>query len=606
MSKVQELRRDRDALQKELLQAGGRPERKGMWHCPYHDDKTASSWVKLSKEGFYYFKCFTCNIWSDVWDISARNTGKDVRELIKEAAAGEQAPPPTYYYKTIDEFVASLDAIEIEEINPYTNPDNDNVDLLTVRYLGRGEARKKYAQGHQTPQGFVKKRPAGLLPLFNRARVRESDTVVYVEGEKCVRSLTKLGFVATTGSGGASNAESHDYTPLSGKTVFLWPDADEPGGKYMDQVRDKLLELDPVPTVYLVNIAELELPNGGDVVDIIERVKSEGGVAEDCKIQIELTLAEATESNRLGSLEELLDDMREGRYTNMPIFDMPILTHEARMLLNKKIGVVYGNAGFGKSLLIGKASDDLALRGYKVARLQLEDELELHLLRSFAQQAEKSDLATPEFHEQNPDFSRELYQEYKGTLDEIASTVYSGEHEDWNVQKLLDWCEVKLKAGIELLIIDPVSVIMSDKVWIDSHKLVWGLKRLLAQYPNGRALLVAHPNDNGEVGGGKAYRRFCHTLLILNRFKAPKEVMVLDKNGKTITVTAEASIGISKTRYGKGNGLEIAVKLNPDTLAMEELGVILADIDETTPRRSSTKGRDLEKENKMFQGEFKA
>lgn len=598
-----ERRRDKQELYKQVIQAGGRPARNNMFHCFNHTDATASAWIKCSKEGFFYYRCFTCNFWMDVWDLEARNTGKDVRDLLREAAGDATPPPPTYYYKTVEELLESLDSIEVEEVNPYTNPETKNVDLLTIRYLPRGGNRKQYTQAYETPKGFIKKRPTGLLPLFNRARVAESDTAIFVEGEKCVRALTKLGFVATTGSGGASNASAHDYSVLASKTVFLWADNDEPGGKYMEQVRDKLLELVPATTVYVVDISELELPLGGDVVDIIERVKAEGGDANDCKIQIELAMSEAGETNRLESLETLLDDMREGRYTNLPIHDMPILTHEARMLLNKKIGVMYGNAGFGKSLFVSKTSDDLALRGTKVARLQLEDELELHLVRSFAQQAEKSELATPEFHQENPEFSRELYQEYKIPLDAIAATVYSGEAEDWNVQKLLDWSEARLKNGVELIIIDPVSVIMSDKVWLDSHKLIWGLKKLLAQFPNGRVLLVAHPNATGEVGGGQAYRRFCHTLLILNRFKAPKEVMVIDKHGKQVPVTAEASIGISKTRYGKGNGLEIAVKLNPETLCLEELGVIVMEMSESAPKR--TRGRDLEKENKLFQGEFR-
>jgi hypothetical protein len=595
---VKERRRSKEELHKQVVDAGGRPARNNMFHCPFHNDTTASSWIKCSKDGFYYFRCFTCNKWDDVWGIEAHNRNMDVRDLIKEATGNKLPPAVPAYFKTLDAVVESLDAIAVEEINQYTNPTTGNIDLFTIRYLPRGGERKQFAQGHQTPAGFIKKRPAGLLPLFNRIRLNESDTVIFVEGEKCVRALTQLGFVSTTGSGGASNALAQDYSPLAGKTVFLWGDYDEPGNRYMEQVREKLLELSPTPTVYIVDIEALELPAHGDVVDLIDRVKAEGGTAEDIKIQVELALSEADESSRLESLETLLDDMRTGRYKNFPIYDMPILTNEARMLLNKKIGVMYGNAGFGKSLFISKTADDLVLRGYKVARLQLEDELELHLLRSFAQQAHRSDIAAPEFHEANPEESERLYSEYKRTLDTIAASVMSGENDDWNVDKLLKWVETKLKSGVELIIIDPVSVIMTDKVWLDSHKLVWGLKRLLAQYPNGRVLLVAHPNDNGEVGGGKAYRRFCHTLLILNKFKTPKEVTVINARGAQEIVTAEASIGISKTRYGKGNGLEIAVKLNPETLCIEELGVILVEHTEASARPPKTKGRDLEAENK--------
>ena len=601
--RIKQRRESKEELYKQVVDAGGKPQRNNMFHCYQHQDKTASAWIKKSKEGYWYFRCFTCNIWADVWDIEAKNKGISIGELFKEHLGAVPVVKHQYYYKTIPELIDSLDYIVIEEINPYTNPDNGNVDLLVIRYLPRGGEKKVFLQAYQTEKGFIKKRPDGLLPLFNRSRIQDAGMVVFVEGEKCVRALTKLGIDATTGSGGASNGSSHDYKILAGKGVILWPDNDDAGKRYMMQVRDKLLELDPLPTVYQVDIAELELPQGGDVVDLIEFVKGEGGTDEDCKIQVDLVLSEASESNILESLDTLLDDMRAGRRSNLPILDMPILTHEARMMVNKKIGVVYGGAGFGKSLFINKLSDDLSLRDIKVARLELEDELELHLLRSFAQQAKRSELAIDEWHNQHPDESKELYEKYRPVLEHLAKSVISGENEEWDVKKLLQWTEDKLKQGAELVIIDPVSVVMSKEVWLDSHRLVWGLKRILANYPEGRVLLVAHPNDEGEVGGGKAYRRFCHTLLVLNRFKKPKNVRCLTFNGEERDFVAESSIGISKTRYGKGNGLEIAVKLNTETLCMEELGIIIADQSETNVRSSrKPSGRDLDAENRLYNG----
>lgn len=600
--RIKERRRSKDELYKQVVNAGGKPNRNNTFNCFQHNDRTASAWIRCSKEGYWYFRCFTCNVAYDVWDIEARNKGVSLAELFKEYLGGQPTSTQQYYYKTKEELIDSLDYIVVEEVNPYTNPETGKVDLLVIRYWPRGGEKKVFLQAHETEKGFVKKRPAGQLPLFNRARIKDAELVVFVEGEKCVRALTALDITATTGSGGAANATAQDFTTLAGKGVILWPDNDNAGKNYMTQVRDRLLQLDPLPTIYQVEIDELDLPDGGDVVDLIERVKAEGGTQDDCKIQVELVLSEAAESNILEGLETLLDDMREGKYTNLPILDMPILTHEARMMINKKIGVIYGSAGFGKSLLVSKLSDDLALRDINVARLELEDELPLHLLRSFAQQAKKSELALDEWHKANPEESRELYDKYKPVIEHIAKTVISGEDEDWTVDKLLEWTEGKFKQGAELVIIDPVSVIMTEKVWLDSHRLVWGLKKVLAKYPNGRVILVAHPNDDGEVGGGKAYRRFCHTLLVLNRFKKPKSIRCLTFHGEERDVVAEASIGISKTRYGKGNGLEIAVRLNPQTLCLEELGVIISEQSETSTASRKPSGRDLDAENRLFNG----
>src|SRR5436190_4768402 len=57
-------------------------------------------------------------------------------------------------------------------------------------------------------------------PLFNLPAILAADprTVVYVvEGEPCVDALASVGILATTSSGGASNADRTDWSPLAGR-----------------------------------------------------------------------------------------------------------------------------------------------------------------------------------------------------------------------------------------------------------------------------------------------------------------------------------------------------------------------------------------------------
>lgn len=580
-------KRDKTALYKELVEAGGKPAKGDMFHCPYHNDATASSAIRKSTNGTYYWKCFTCNLWMDVFDIRAQNRGISTKELFSEYKI-----PTTHYkqvYHSLEELVESLDAVGIEEVNPYTNPETRNLDLVTIRYLAREGNKKEYAQAYQSPEGFIKRRPKGLLPLFNRVGILESDSVIFVEGEKCVRLLVKQGYTATTGSGGASNAESQDLSILAGKTVYIWPDNDVPGKRYMDQIVQRLSELEPSVNVLRINIDELDLPEGGDVYDLYEKVLAEDGNKKDFSYYLDTILENAQEDNQLANFETLLEDMREGRYLNLPMSDFPILTTEAAMLLNKRIGIVYGGAGLGKSLFVGKICDDLVLEGRKAVRLQLEDEQEQHILRSFAQQLQRAELANPKYHLENPEASKVFYEQLRPTLDTLTKSIVAGEHESWDADKILQWVEQQLKSGKELVIVDPVSVIMTDKIWITSHRLMWGTKALLAKYPNSRVVYVSHNNTEGEVAGGQAFRRFCHTLLMLNRYKKPKQVKIADRFGEVKSILMDSSIGIAKTRYGSGNGLEIAVKLNPQTLCIEELGIVLEE--EKVVKKS---GRDLE------------
>jgi putative DNA primase/helicase len=88
--------------------------------------------------------------------------------------------------------------------------------------------------------------------------------VLIVEGERCADHLHRLGLTVTT-SGGAASANGADWTPLRGRHCLLWPDHDEPGSKYADDVTHKLLALGC--TVERIDVAALDLPEKGDVVD---------------------------------------------------------------------------------------------------------------------------------------------------------------------------------------------------------------------------------------------------------------------------------------------------------------------------------------------------
>ncbi|HKU17950.1 MAG TPA: AAA family ATPase [Candidatus Saccharimonadales bacterium] len=88
--------------------------------------------------------------------------------------------------------------------------------------------------------------------------------VLIVEGEWCADHLHKLGVIATT-SGSASSASGADWTPLERRHCVLWPDHDEPGSKYANDVIAKLHALGC--TVERIDVTTLGLPDKGDCVD---------------------------------------------------------------------------------------------------------------------------------------------------------------------------------------------------------------------------------------------------------------------------------------------------------------------------------------------------
>ena len=106
-------------------------------------------------------------------------------------------------------------------------------------------------------------------PLYGLPRIASNlDVVVWVvEGEQKADALNKLGLVATT-SGGSQSAAVTEWGPLRGRTVRIWPDNDDPGKAYADEVARILQRLGCA--VSCVDVAALGLPDKGDAVDWLQ------------------------------------------------------------------------------------------------------------------------------------------------------------------------------------------------------------------------------------------------------------------------------------------------------------------------------------------------
>ncbi|MCB9980284.1 MAG: AAA family ATPase [Rhodospirillales bacterium] len=107
-------------------------------------------------------------------------------------------------------------------------------------------------------------------PLYNLPGINDADLVFLVEGEKCADALIAAGYCATTLIGGSQNPiEKTDLSPLLGKIVCIWPDNDESGKKYAENMVKHLQELG-VETIKLL-IPPQNAPGKWDVADAYEQ-----------------------------------------------------------------------------------------------------------------------------------------------------------------------------------------------------------------------------------------------------------------------------------------------------------------------------------------------
>ncbi|MEL6280677.1 MAG: AAA family ATPase, partial [Pseudomonadota bacterium] len=77
-------------------------------------------------------------------------------------------------------------------------------------------------------------------PLYGVERL-EPGPVVVVEGEKCADALNDAGVQAVSAMGGSNvPVDRVDWSPLDGRDVVIWPDADPPGHGLAERVRGAL------------------------------------------------------------------------------------------------------------------------------------------------------------------------------------------------------------------------------------------------------------------------------------------------------------------------------------------------------------------------------
>jgi putative DNA primase/helicase len=216
--------------------------------CPFHDDKSPSLWVSPAKQ---FCHCFACDASHDVISFIQEMEGIDFLQACEKLGAEKkwepkaplQRPPP-----------------KPERITSKPPPDAPQPDF-TLRALGEPElvfpikdldgallgyeCRYKGAEGKkeirvwtwgsraQDAPGWACGHFNVPRPLYGLPRLLERpDAPVSVfEGPKKAEAGKRLlpAYACLSWTGGAQAWHRHDWAPLAGRKILIWPDADEPG-----------------------------------------------------------------------------------------------------------------------------------------------------------------------------------------------------------------------------------------------------------------------------------------------------------------------------------------------------------------------------------------
>lgn len=181
--------------------------------------------------------------------------------------------------------------------------------LYIIRYNKRGKQIRPvtYDGTDWVLRAYPPPRPLyGLDHLASRSDA----PVLVVEGEKTANAARELlpEYVVVTWMNGANAVQQVDWSPLSGRDVKLWPDADEAGRKAMNDIGALLLK-NKAGRIRIVNLPE-GLRDGWDLADVIPK-----------DLDIHTLLASASEApppvqpkSKTSSLDSALEEMNEKHF----------------------------------------------------------------------------------------------------------------------------------------------------------------------------------------------------------------------------------------------------------------------------------------------------
>jgi len=579
-------RTDKNLLISQLKAAGAEYFNDHKIRCFAHDDRNPSGSIKQGADGVWRFHCFagSCLFKGDVFDVMSRSENRPLKDVLTEnnptsiaslrarRDAAEKAPPKVY--PSIDAIVAMVPG-ELEARYTYTNPTTKDADLVVLRY--RKDGKKHFWQVSRNHAGWVLQRPEGLLPLYNRTQLADAGSVLVVEGEKCVHALRSCGHVGTTSPMGAGKAKYADWSPLAGKTVYLWPDNDCGGLDHMRDVAAICDRLNPPACVYWIEPAGLNLPEKGDVADFIE-----GKTPELARAAVAAVLDTATALGAARELEEMMEATIDGRRAavSWPWESVTLMT---KALLPGTVTLFCGAPGTSKSFAILQVLRHWYALGVPAVVFELEEDRAYHLNRLLAQECGNAGLVDPDWVREHGAEVRAELQKHRALLNAIGRMIYAAPQEQIDYRKVVEWTQARANEGFRLIVIDPVTAVSPQRdVWVADSEFMFRIKTI-AREKGCSIVLVTHPRKGvkksccmDDLAGGAAFQRFSQTLLWLEAFKDPKSFVMRGVCGR-FTGKCNRALHLMKCRNGGGTNGMIGMMWRGNDLCLAEQGIVVSE-----------------------------
>jgi putative DNA primase/helicase len=280
--------------------------RGGPWvneiRCPFHEDAHPSFGVNLDNGGFHCFGCgakggsivdYTMQRYRLGLLDARRKLGQEwgIAVLAQEQYRTRPIPPQRLKPDVGSEAITPIPATAPEPpfhsrygkpSDLWTYRDSRGHPLCHVCRFDTGSGKKRILPLTWSEAGWRWKALPPPRPLYNLDGLAANPEalVVVCEGEKAAEATAVLlpHCVTTTPPNGAQSPSKADWSPVKGRRVLVWPDADAPGQAFAEQVASlakmtgassvEVLDLDLLARDLATGNPRL-LPRGWDAADAL-------------------------------------------------------------------------------------------------------------------------------------------------------------------------------------------------------------------------------------------------------------------------------------------------------------------------------------------------
>ena len=526
-SKFQKLDRQR------VIQAtGAKPTGPNEWmgRCPTHDDKDPSCkiWGEPHDAKVH---CFAGCDWKAIRDaLLARGCAAFDADGLDDTPAREyKKPTPEDDWEFVSPVPSNAPFPLTEFKKGYPPPathweylDNNKQLLFYVFRFNLGDGKKDVV-----PQTLWSNKKTGALewrwkahpvprPLYHLERLADHPDcpVLVVEGEKSADAAAKLfpGHVAITSSGGSQAAGRTDWTPLAGRDAIIWPDADDSGAKYAHDVA-RLAHKAGAASVKILPVMEGKT-DGWDAADALAEGWTPAQATEYLATAQPWTPPAAdTASTGAAAGEDFAAKYMKCHAEEIPKPENIAWLWQPRITLGS-VTVIGGNPGVGKSTI----ALDLAARITTGAGFPDRMPSPKGRVLLLVGEDHHRKIVSRRLDAAGADRHMVEYVEYRH-LHDLDKQMGD-----------LESC-LKAKAGFKMVIIDPVSLYIGDKIEFHHQNEVaqfYGRLGDLAERFNVAILVVAHLNKNSgqetaiyRISGSSGHVSVARAVFIVTKKRNP-------------------------------------------------------------------------------------